>query len=345
MRPVALCSPRLRRPGPPGQGGLAIKLRPLATLLVLVLFAAPLAAEAQNLQRIGLISIGADPSRPVVWLPFLERLRELGYVEGGNITIERRFAAGRPERLDELVADLAHLRVDIIVATGPPEVLAAKRAMPTTPIVMMVVPDPVGEGLVTSLARPGGTVTGLSTLAPELYAKRLEVLKEVIPAVTRVGLLSTPATAHSAAASREITTAARVLGVKIQVVRNPQDLDRAFITITRERLQAVFVVTDPISFNQRARIADFAAKSHLPTMYELKDYVEAGGLMAYGPSLADLSRRAATYVDKILKGAKPADLPIEQPTKFELVINLKTAKAIGLTIPQSVLGRADQVIE
>ena len=207
----------------------------------LVLVVAPLAAEAQNLPRIGLLSIGADPSRPVAWSPFLERLRELGYVEGGNITIERRFAAGRPERLDELVADLAHLRVDIIVATGVPENLAAKRAMPTTPIVMMVVPDPVGEGLVASLARPGGNVTGLSTLAPELYAKRLELLKEAIPAVTRVGLLSNPANAHSAAASREITTAARVLGVQIHglVVRNPQDLDRAFLTITRERLPAV----------------------------------------------------------------------------------------------------------
>ncbi len=207
----------------------------------LVLVVAPLAAEAQNLPRIGLLSIGADPSRPVAWSPFLERLRELGYVEGGNITIERRFAAGRPERLDELVADLAHLRVDIIVATGVPENLAAKRAMPTTPIVMMVVPDPVGEGLVASLALPGGNVTGLSTLAPELYAKRLELLKEAIPAVTRVGLLSNPANAHSAAASREITTAARVLGVQIHglVVRNPQDLDRAFLTITRERLQAV----------------------------------------------------------------------------------------------------------
>ena len=191
--------------------------------------------------RIGPLSIGADPSRPVAWSPFLERLRELGYVEGENITIERRFAAGRRERLDELVADLAHLRVDIIVATGVPENLAAKRAMPTTPIVMMVVPDPVGEGLVASLARPGGNVTGLSTLAPELYAKRLELLKEAIPAVTRVGLLSNPANAHSAAASREITTAARVLGVQIHglVVRNPQDLDRAFLTITRERLQAV----------------------------------------------------------------------------------------------------------
>jgi putative tryptophan/tyrosine transport system substrate-binding protein len=308
--------------------------------------AVPLALEAQKLPSVGLLSIGADPSKPVVWLPFLERLRELGYVEGRNIAIERRFAAGRPEYLDKLAADLAHLRVDIIVATGPPEILAAKRAMPTTPIVMMVVPDPVGEGLVASLARPGGNVTGLWTLAPELYAKRLELLKEAIPIVTRIGLLSNPTTAHSAAASREIMTAARVLGVQIHdlVMRTREDLDHAFSTITRERLQAVFVVTDPISFNQRARIADFAAKRHLPTMYELRDYVEAGGLMAYGPSIADLSRRAATYVDKILKGAKPGDLPVEQPTKFELVINLKTAKTLGLTIPPSVLARADEII-
>jgi putative ABC transport system substrate-binding protein len=211
----------------------------------------------------------------------------------------------------------------------------------------MVVPDPVGEGLVASLARPGGNVTGLSTLAPELYAKRLELLKEAIPAVTRVGLLSNPANAHSVIASREITNAARVLGVQIYglVVRNPQDLDSAFLTVTRERLQALFVVTDAISFNQRGRIADFAVKSHLPTVYELRDYVEAGGLMAYGPSVADLSRRAAAYVDKILKGAKPADLPVEQPTKFELVINLKTARTLGLTIPATVMLRADHIIE
>jgi ABC-type uncharacterized transport system substrate-binding protein len=313
--------------------------------------AAPLAAEAQNLPRIGLPRIGllstaADPSRPIAWVPFLERLTELGYVESRNIRLERHFAAGKPERLDELVADLAHLGVDI-VATGVPETLAAKRAMPTTPIVMIFVPDPVGEGLVASLARPGGNVTGLSTLAPELYAKRLALLKEAIPGVTRLGLLSNPANAHSAAASREITATARVLGVKIHdlVLQNPLDLDRAFSTITRERLQAVFVVTDAISFNQRARIADFAAKNYLPTMYELRDYVEAGGLMAYGPKIADLSRRAATYVDKILKGARPADLPVEEPSKFELVINLKTAKALGLTIPPSLLARVDQVIE
>jgi putative ABC transport system substrate-binding protein len=313
------------------------------------ILAVPLATKAQQatrVPRIGLLSTATDPSRPVAWSPLLERLKELGYVEGDNIAIERRFAAGRPERLDELVADLARLKVDLVVATGVPETLAAKRAMPTTPIVMMVVPDPVGEGLVASLARPGGNVTGLSTLAPELYTKRLELLKEAIPVLSRVGLLSNPANAHSAAASREIATAARVLGVRIQplIVRNPQDLDKAFLTITRERLDAVFVVTDAISFNQRTRIAEFAAKGHLSTMYELRDYVEAGGLMAYGPSLADLSRRAAPYVDKILKGAKPADLPIEQPTKFELVINLKTAKAIGLTIPQSLLVRADEII-
>jgi putative tryptophan/tyrosine transport system substrate-binding protein len=309
--------------------------------------AGPSASEGRNLPRIALLSTGADPSRPVVWLPFLEQLQRIGYIEGRNIVIERRFGAGRPERLDELVADLAHRGVDIVVATGPPEILAARRAMPTTPIVMMVVPDPVGQGLVASLARPGGNVTGLSTLAPELYAKRLELLKEAIPALTRVGLLSNPATSHSATASKEMTAAARILGVQIHglVLRNPQDLDRAFLTIPRERLQAVFVVTDPISFSQRTRIADFAVKSHLPTMYEWRDYVEVGGLMAYGPSVADLSRRAAIYVDRILKGAKPADLPVEQPTKFDLVINLKTAKALGLTIPASVLARADQVIE
>jgi putative tryptophan/tyrosine transport system substrate-binding protein len=332
-------------PHPPYRPGMD-RRRFLLTLLVCAL-GVPLVAEAQNLPRIGLLSTAADPSRPIAWVPFLERLTELGYVEGRNITLERRFAAGKPERLDELVADLAHLRVDIVVATGVPETLTAKRAMPTTPIVMIFVPDPVGEGLVASLARPGGNVTGLSTLAPELYAKRLQLLKEAIPAVTRVGLLLNPANAHSAAASREITAAARGLSVQIHglVVRSPLDLDRAFSAITREHLQAMFVVTDAISFNQRARIADFATKSNLPTMYELRDYVEAGGLMAYGPSIADLSRRAATYVDKILKGSRPADLPVEQPTRFELVINVKTAKVLGLTIPPSLLQRADQVID
>ena len=320
----------------------------LACLGAGLLLAAPLAAEAQNPPKIGLLSIGTDPVKPNlnVWVPFLDQLGRLGYVEGRNITIERRFAGGKPQRLAEFVADLARLRVDVVVATGEPESLAAKRTKPTTAIVMMLVPDPVSAGLVASLARPGGNVTGLSTLAPELYAKRLELLRETIPAMTRVGLLLNPTIAIASAAS-SMATAAEVLGVQLQIltIRSQQDVQGTFTAIGRERLQGLVVVTDGITFNQRARIAGLAAQSQLPTMYEVRDFVEAGGLMAYGPSYADLARRAAEYVDRILKGAKPADLPVEQPTKFELVINLTTAKALGVTIPPSVLLRADQVIE
>jgi putative ABC transport system substrate-binding protein len=325
-------------------------LRLLVSLIVLsALVATPLGAEAQNAPRIGLLSIGTDPIKPNlnVWVPFLDQLEQLGYVEGRSVVIERRFAGGRPERLPEFVADLARLHVDMVVATGDVESLAAKRAMPTTSIVMVLVPDPVAAGLVTSLARPGGNVTGLSTLAPELYAKRLELLKEVIPGVSRVGLLLNPTTAHAALASTHSASAARFLNVHLQslTVRNPQELETVFSTISRERLQALVVVTDGVSFNQRDRIAGLAARVQVPTMCEVRDFVQAGSLMSYGPSYSDLARRAAIYVDKILKGARPADLPVEQPTKFELVINRKTAKALGLTIPPSLLLRADHVIE
>lgn len=325
-------------------------LRLLASLVVLsALVATPLGAEAQNAPRIGLLSIGTDPIKPNlnVWVPFLDQLEQLGYVEGRSVVIERRFAGGRPERLPEFVADLARLHVDMVVATGDVESLAAKRAMPTTSIVMVLVPDPVAAGLVTSLARPGGNVTGLSTLAPELYAKRLELLKQVIPGVSRVGLLLNPTTAHAALASTHSASAARLLNVHLQslTVRNPQELETVFSTISRERLQALIVVTDGVSFNQRDRIAALAARVRVPTMCEVRDFVQAGSLMSYGPSYSDLARRAASYVDKILKGARPADLPVEQPTKFELVINLKTAKALGLTIPPALLLRADHVIE
>jgi len=326
-----------------------VHLGALALCLVLVLPAPPPPAEAQNPPRTGLLSIGPDPCKPNlnVWVPFLDQLGRLGYVEGRSIAIERRFAGGKPERLAEFVADLARLRVDIVVATGETENLAAKRAMPATPVVMVLVPDPVGAGLVASLARPGGNVTGLSIMAPEVYGKRLELLREAISAITRVGLLLNPTNSNAAAASRNLVSAAKVLGLQLHVltVRNPQELDAAFTTMTREHLQALVVVTDGVIFNQRARIAELAAQSRLPTMYESKDFVETGGLIAYGPSYADLARRAAVFVDKILKGAKPADLPVEQPTKFELVINLKTAKALGLDLPPTLLARADEVIE
>jgi putative ABC transport system substrate-binding protein len=320
-------------------------LTSLASALV-----APLAAEAQQrLPKIGLLSIGTDPdpSRPNAWGPFLQQLRDLGYIEGQTVTFERRFAGGRQERLDELVADLSRLRIDVIVGTAELENVAAKRAMPTTPIVMMFVPDPIGAGLVTNLARPGGNVTGLTTLAPELYAKRLQLLKEALPTVGRVGLLFNPTYSSAVAAVRHTAAAAHVLTLQLRnvEVRSPTDVDGAFSTMSREKLQAVVVVTDGVLFNQRARVAEAAVSAHLPTMCEVKNFADAGCLIAYGPSYADLSRRAAIFVDKILKGAKPTDLPVEQPTKFELVINLKTAKALGLTIPPSLLLRADQVIE
>jgi putative ABC transport system substrate-binding protein len=319
----------------------------LAAALTAGLLAAPLAPWAQTPPRIALLSIGTDPVKPnPVWVQFLDQLGQLGYVEGRNIAIERRFAGGRQERLAEFLADLAGRRVDIVATTGDVESVAAKQALPTTSIVMMLVQDPIGAGLVASLAHPGGNVTGLTTLAPELYTKRLELLKEALPAVARVGMLLNPTSANMAAANAT-ETAARRLGLQLRrlEVRDPQGLSEAFSTIRRERLQALVVVTDGVVFNQRAQIADLAIKSHLPMMCEVKEFVVTGCLVAYGPSYGALARRAAVYVDKILKGAKPADLPVEQPTNFELVINLKTAKALGLTVPPSLMQRADQVIE
>ena len=318
--------------------------------LALVFFAVPLTTEAQkSLPRIGLLSIGTDPdpSKPNAWGPLVQQLQDLGYVEGQTVTIERHFAGGRQERLGELVADLARLRVDVVVATGDIEAIEAKRAMPTTAIVMMFVQDPVGVGLVASLARPGGNVTGLTTLAPELYAKRFEILKATLPGVSHVGLLFNPASPSAVAVSRNTATAAQVLGLHVRnlTVRSPDDLSGALSKTTRAQLQAVVVVTDGVSWNQRAQIAEAAVRAHLPTMCDVRNFVDAGCLIAYGASYADLAQRAGIFVDKILRGAKPADLPVEQPTKFELVINMKTAKALSITIPQEILLRVDKVIE
>ena len=316
-----------------------------ASLLVI----APPAANAQHLLRIGLLSIGTDPVKPNlnVWVPFLDELRRLGYEEGRNIAIERRFAGGRQDRIDEFVADLARLHVDVVVATGDIESIAARRAMPATPLVMVLVQDPVAVGLVASLAQPGGNVTGLSTLAPELYAKRLQLLKEIIPNVTRVGMLLNPTAPNASYASENLAAAARVLEVKLHslALRNPQELDSVFSAAAHDGLQALVVVTDGVLFSQRARIAELAAQGRLPVIYDSRDFAEAGGLIAYGPSYSDLAIRAATYVNRILKGTKPADLPVAQPTKFELVVNVKAAKSLGLSIPPSILLRADQVIE
>ena len=315
--------------------------------LVLALALAPLVAEAQpaeKLARIGYLSLGSAADTPKA---LLQGLRELGYVEGQNLVIEYRYTEGKAERLPDLAEELVSLKVDIIVAGGTPLPLAAKHATGTIPIVMSAAGDPVGTGLVPSLAKPGGNVTGLSTFTRDLAAKRLQLLKEVVPVISRVAVLWNAANPYAVLNMRETEAAARTLGLQVQSVevRGPDDIETGFSTAIRWRAGAFIVVDDPVTYLHRTRIADLAARNQLPAMYGFRQYAEAGGLMAFGTSLADLSRRAATYVDKILKGAKPADLPVEQPTQFELVINAKTAKALKLTIPPSVLLRADQVIE
>ena len=328
----------------------------LAVALAFSVLLAPLAADAQQaagkVYRIGFLSVlGAPtPSTPAgVLEAFRQGLRELGWVEGQNIVIDYRFAEGRSDRLTDLAAELVRLKVDIIVAVATQGVAAAKNATETIPIVMISgSADPVGLGFIASLARPGGNVTGLSySVGPEILGKGLELLKEIVPKVRRVAILSNPASPVQPLFIREVKVAARSLGVQLQLLeaRGPNEFDGAFAAMAKERVGALLVVADSIFILHRTRLADLAARSRLPAAYGGRENVEAGGLMSYGPSVRDLFRRAATFVDKILKGAKPADLPVEQPTKFELVINLKTAKALGLTIPPSVLIRADEVIQ
>jgi putative ABC transport system substrate-binding protein len=317
-----------------------------------VLLAAPLAAEAQQaakVPRIGYLvtNLAANPHLPEA---FRQGLRDLGYVEGRNLVIEYRDAERKFERLPALAAELVALKVDVIVVGNTLAALAAKQATRTLPIVFAVAGDPVTSGLVTSLARPGGNVAGLSILSTELVGKWLELLKQAVPGVTRVAVLWQPGVLGERTEKdilKEAEVAGRALGVRLQVVeaRGPEDFDRAFSDMTRARAGALPVLGSTMFFTERRRLVDLAAKNRLPAVYPWREFVDAGGLMSYGSNVADLYRRAATYVDRILKGTKPADLPVEQPTKFELVINMKTAKALGLTITQSVLGRADQVIE
>ena len=316
------------------------------------LLAAPLAVEAQQpgrVPRIGVLSLTSPSDRPPLLDAFRQGLRELGWVEGQNIVIDYRYAEGRVDRLPDLAAELVRLKVDLIVASaGTQAATAAKNATETIPIVMIYVRDPVGTGLIASLARPGGNVTGVSGSAGlEIVAKQLELLKETVPKIRRVAILSNPANAYHQLAIREVNVAARSLGVQLQLLeaRGPNEFDGAFAAMATERVGALLVLSDAIFNSHRTRLADLAARSRLPAAYGVRESVEAGGLMSYGPSFLDLFRRSAAYVDKILKGAKPGDLPVEQPTKIELVINLKTAKALGLTIPPSLLQRADQVIE
>ncbi len=324
----------------------------LIALLAAAVLVVPLAGEAQQaatLPRIGFLFPASlsDPRIPPFPQAFRQGLHELGYVEGQNIAIEFRWAEGQYDRLPGLAAELVRLKVNVIVAAGAPAIQAAKQATETIPIILMNVGDPVASGIVASLARPGGNITGLSLMSPELVGKQLELLKEVVPKVSRVALLGNPVNLNYALLVRHARDAARALGVRLQPLeaRDPSEIDHAFAAITTERAGAVIVFTDTVLLNQRTRIADHAARRRLPVASGASEYAEAGGLLAYGPSISDGFRRAGTYVDKILKGAKAADLPVEQPTTFELVINLKTAKALGLTIPQAVLLRADRVIQ
>jgi putative ABC transport system substrate-binding protein len=319
--------------------------------LTLSILATPLTADAQpaeKVHRIGRLSPGLPETNPGLEA-FRQGLRELGYVEGQNLVIEYRYAEGRDDRLADLAAELVRLKMEVIVAIGGTTATrAVQHATRTIPIVMAGGSDPVGEGLVASLARPGGNTTGFSNQTVELPGKRLEILKETVPQSARVAVLANPANPNHASAMHNLTGAAQALGLHLHVVelRRPDELDAAFAAMTRAGADALFVQGEPLLLDGlRGRIVDHAATSRLPAMYSWRMYVEAGGLMAYGPSLPDMHRRTAAYVDKILKGAKPADLPVEQPTKFELVINLKTAQALGLTIPPTVLFQADEVIQ
>jgi putative ABC transport system substrate-binding protein len=278
-----------------------------------------------------------------------EGLRDLGYVEGRNIVVHRRYAESKPERLPGLAAELVRLKVDVIVATTNPTIAAAKRATTSIPIVMVIASDPVGTGFVASLARPGGNVTGVTLdTGPELNAKRVELLNAIIPRASRVAVLWNPSFPGAVESWNAAENAARRLGIPVRSVeiRGLDDFEAAFATMVRERAEGVVLVSSgPVAFTRRRHIVGLAAQARLPAAHGLREWVDDGGLMSYGPSLIDLWRRSATFVDKILRGAKPGDLPVEQPTKFELVINLKAAKALGLTVPQSLLLRADQVIE
>jgi putative ABC transport system substrate-binding protein len=322
----------------------------LVVILALGILLAPLSSGAQQpakVPRIGFLSSRSPDAEKSRLAAFQQGLRELGYLEGKNIVIEQRYAAGKFDRLPDLAAELVRLKVDVLVATGAPASHAAKKATSIIPIVMGNAGDPVGTGLVASLARPGGNVTGLSDFNLALVTKRLELLKEVVPAASRVAVLSNPANPTNPLQVKELQAAAPALGVTLLSleVKGPDDIDRAFTAMRKERAGALIVFGDPMLETHRTRIFEFAVKSRLPAIGAQRAYVDAGGLMSYGTNFEDLYRRAAVYVHKILKGAKPADLPVEQPMKFEFVVNLKTAQQIGLTIPPNVLARADKVIK
>jgi putative tryptophan/tyrosine transport system substrate-binding protein len=305
------------------------------------------AQQSTKIPRIGFLSTSSLSANAARTEAFRQGLRELGYVEGKNIVIDWRSAEGKADRLPALAAELVRLKVDIIVSSGPTATRSAYEATVTIPIVIAFDSDPVGSGFVASLARPGGNITGLSTLAPEISGKLVELLKEIVPRLSRVAVLGTSTTPGYAPVLKEMELAAGALKVKLQNldVLSPKDIETAYRAASKGRAQAVLVRGGLVLTSQRTQVVELAVKSRLPAIYNVAEFVEAGGLMTYSVSMTDLYRRAATYVDKILKGAKPADLPVEQPTKFELIINLKAAKQIGLTIPPNVLVRADKVIK
>jgi putative tryptophan/tyrosine transport system substrate-binding protein len=322
----------------------------LVFTLALGLVAAPLAGEAPQAgkaRRIGYLDQGSAARNTPLLEAFRQGLRDLGWIEGQNIVIEVRYAEGRTDQLPALAAELVRLKVDLIVTLTTPASLAAKQATATIPIVIGFVADPVGSGLVASLAHPGGNITGWTHLGLELRAKYLDLLKEAVPGAIRFGVLWNPANQVHRPSLKIIEAAAQALKVELYPVgaRDPKELESAFSALAEKRVEALTVFPDGMFLAQAPLIIALAARSRLPAMYGVREFAEAGGLMAYGANLSDMHRRGASFVDKILKGAKPADLPVEQPTKFELVINLRTAKALGLTIPQSVLIRAEKVIE
>jgi ABC-type uncharacterized transport system substrate-binding protein len=323
----------------------------LVTLVAFLLFAMRLAVDAQQaakVPRIGIVFGSTQTATAPLNEAFKQGLRELGWVEGQNIVLERRYGEGRLERMPEIAAELVRMKVDIIVTAADPAIAALKRQTQSIPIVMAGAADPVGTGLVASLSRPGGNLTGLSTMSPELAAKRLELLRETVPKLSRVAVIWNPDVRGAVLDYKALEGPARSLRIQLQSVEvsHADDFARVFSAITEARAQAIIVVQpNPVALAHRAQLVGFAQKNRLPAMYGAPDYVESGGLMAYGSSGAERWRRAATYVDKILKGGNPGDLPVEQPVKFELIVNLKAAKAIGLTIPPSLLQRADRVIQ
>ena len=331
------------------ESGVNVQLVTLTVALVLLL--APLAAEAQSAvkpPRVGYLGSGSPSADAPYRETFREGLRERGWIEGQNVVIESRWAEGRLDRLPDLAAELVRLKVDVIFAPSTASTAAAQNATRTIPVVMAMVGTPVERGTIASLARPGGNVTGLSmNVGVGIVGKQLELLKEVVPKISRVAVLGNPDEPQYGPMVKEAEMVGRALGVRLQVLeaRGPNEFDRAFAAMVRQRAEALWVLSGAVYFLHQRQLADLAAKSRLPTTNGYREYVDAGGLLAYGPNIREFWRRAAAYVDKVLQGAKPADLPVEQPTKFELVINLKTAKTLGLTIPQSVLLRADEVIQ